>query len=108
MQTSHLSKTACDPLGAALHNLAGTVNVKNSFIATTTDGNGNARSNCAGAITNLGGNMSTDSTCPGLTQVTRAHFNLGPLQINLPGTILGQFDRVGVQKLRDESGGTTL
>jgi predicted outer membrane repeat protein len=73
-------------LAAGLHNLLGTVNVKNSFIATTTDGIGNPRPNCFGPIINLGGNMSTDSTCPGFTVVTRAQLNLGPLQINPPGT----------------------
>lgn len=73
-------------LAAGLHNLLGTVNVKNSFIATTTDGVGNPRPNCFGSITNLGGNMSTDGTCPGFTVVTRAQLNLGPFQINPPGT----------------------
>jgi predicted outer membrane repeat protein len=72
-------------LAAGLHNLLGTINVKNSFIASTTAGAGNGRPNCFGPINNLGGNMSTDGTCPGFTVVTRPQLNLGALQINPPG-----------------------
>ncbi|MDB4893912.1 MAG: hypothetical protein JWN15_174 [Firmicutes bacterium] len=77
------------PIGAGLAAVVGVTRVKNSFIATTTDGSGNPRANCAGLLSTLfsaGGNMSTDATCPGFRQVTRAQLHLGPLQINPPGT----------------------
>lgn len=74
-------------IGAALHcNVSGTVNIKNSFIASTTDGAGNPRPNISGTINSMGGNMSTDSSSTGFALVTRAQLNLGPLQINPPGT----------------------
>jgi hypothetical protein len=59
----------------------GIIVVKNSIIASTAGG-----SNCSGNIINGGGNFATDGSCPGFTVVTRAQLNLGPLQINPPGT----------------------
>lgn len=53
--------------------------IKNSIIANSPLGD-NAL--IAIPLTNLGGNLSTDATCPGFTQVTAAQLNLGPLQDN--------------------------
>lgn len=67
--------------GAALGSFGeASFQIKNSIIASTAGG-----SNCAGNITDLGGNLSTDATC-GFTVVTREQLNLGPLQLNPPGT----------------------
>src|SRR5581483_11911933 len=60
------------------------VNIKNSIIANSPLG-GNCV-NTAGTFSATGVNFSTDATCPGFTQVTSAQLNLGPLQVNAPGT----------------------
>lgn len=73
-----------DGSGGGISNI-GTVNIKNSIVANSTGGD------CAGAGTfNASGvNFSTDSSCPGFTQVPSTGsggLNLGPLQVNAPGT----------------------
>lgn len=68
--------------GAALATTPeGFLAVKNSIVASTVNG-----SNCSGNVAGLGSNLSTDNNCPGFTSVTPAELNLGPLQLNPPGT----------------------
>jgi hypothetical protein len=61
-----------------------TTYLKNSIIANNTGG-----ANClsAGTLTVSGINFATDNTCPGLTQVTSAQLNLGPLANNGGSTL---------------------
>jgi CSLREA domain-containing protein/uncharacterized repeat protein (TIGR01451 family) len=64
--------------GGAIRRSGGTATLKNTIVANSTSGG-----NCSGVITNGGGNLSyPDSTCPGINLDP----NLGPLQINAPGT----------------------
>ncbi|GIW11104.1 MAG: hypothetical protein KatS3mg061_2161 [Dehalococcoidia bacterium] len=50
-------------------------------------GNNTNGGDCTGTINASGVNFATDSTCgAGFTQVTSAQLNLGPLQVNPPGT----------------------
>jgi fibronectin-binding autotransporter adhesin len=74
------------PAGAALETGGpGSILVKNSIVASTTDVAGAPRANCAGTIVDLGGNLSTDGSCPSFTVVSRAALSLGPLALNPPG-----------------------
>lgn len=63
--------------GAAL--AYSSLSIKNSILANNTGGG-----NCffSGPLTASGINFSTDGSCPGLTQVTPAQLNLGPLANN--------------------------
>ncbi|HJQ26797.1 MAG TPA: HYR domain-containing protein [Blastocatellia bacterium] len=79
-----ISNNSADSLGGGgiANNIAATINIKNSIVANSTSGG-----NCAGAGTyNVSGvNFSTDSTCPGFTQVPSTGpggLNLGPLADN--------------------------
>ncbi|MEW6210363.1 MAG: choice-of-anchor Q domain-containing protein, partial [Acidobacteriota bacterium] len=77
IQNSTLSNnSALDGGGISNFNL---VTIKNSIVANSTSGG-----DCAGSGTfnTSGVNFSTDSTCPGFTQVTSAQLHLGPLQDN--------------------------
>jgi CSLREA domain-containing protein len=60
----------------------GIVKIKNSIVGNNTSGG-----DCTGTINASGVNFATDSSCgAGFTQVTSAQLNLGPLQVNPPGT----------------------
>ena len=62
----------------------GTVNIKNSIVGNSTSG-GDCSS--IGTINASGVNFATDSSCGAIfTQVTSDQLNLGPLQVNPPGT----------------------
>jgi CSLREA domain-containing protein len=59
------------------------INIKNSVVGNNTN------TNCGGVVSRIsttGTNLATDGSCPGFTQVTSAQLNLGPLQVNPPGT----------------------
>jgi len=56
----------------------------NSIIASTTNGLGQPRPNSDGRVTDLGGNFSTDDTCPGFTVVSAEEPALGQLLIHAP------------------------
>ncbi|WP_457490238.1 choice-of-anchor Q domain-containing protein [Thermostichus sp. MS-CIW-41] len=56
-----------------------TANLRNSIVANSTSG-GNCSN--AGTLTPSGANLDTDGSCPGLTAVTSAALNLGPLANN--------------------------
>ncbi len=79
---STISGNSAANTGSGIFN-QGTVNIKNSIVANNT-----LQPNCFGSagITPSGTNLTTDTSCPGFTQVTSAQLNLGPLQVNAPGT----------------------
>ncbi len=59
------------------------INIKNSVVGNNTN------TNCGGVVSRIsatGANLATDGSCPGFTQVTSAQLNLGPLQVNPPGS----------------------
>ncbi|HJQ27065.1 MAG TPA: HYR domain-containing protein [Blastocatellia bacterium] len=84
VNNSTIADNSAGLAGGGLSNNSGTVNIKNSIIANSPLG-GNC-ANTAGTFSATGVNYSTDATCPGFTQVTSAQLNLGPLQVNAPGT----------------------
>jgi len=60
----------------------GNVKIKNSIVGNNTNGG-----DCTGPFNASGVNFATDSSCgAGFTQVTSAQLNLGPLQVNPPGS----------------------
>jgi CSLREA domain-containing protein len=79
---STISGNSAANTGSGIFN-QGTVNIKNSIVANNT-----LQPNCFGSsgITPSGTNLTTDTSCPGFTQVTSAQLNLGSLQVNVPGT----------------------
>jgi len=70
-----------------IFNSSGTVNIKNSIVGNNTSG---GAPNCAGALTASGTNLATDGSCGmGFSNVPSTGpggLNLGPLQVNAPGT----------------------
>jgi len=74
------------PTGAAVASAAeNSIYVVNSVFASTADEAGHPLPNCAGGVIDLGGNFSTDDSCPGFTVVSAEELALGPLLINAPG-----------------------
>jgi hypothetical protein len=82
IMSSTVSGNSADSLGGGISN-DGTVNIKNSIVANSPSG-GNCYS--ATLLTASGMNFATDGSCPMFTMVTPAQLNLGPLQLNAPGT----------------------
>jgi hypothetical protein len=72
--------------GGGISRGGGTVNIKNSIVGNNTATTG---PNCSGGVTAFGANLDTDGTCTGFTTVPSTGpvgLNLGPLQVNAPGT----------------------
>jgi hypothetical protein len=72
-------------MGGGIFNVGATdtVNIKNSIVANSLSG-GNCASLGGGTFNAVGKNFASDGTCPGFTMSTQ--LNLGPLQLNAPGT----------------------
>jgi HYR domain len=70
-----ISSNSASDGGGVFNSALTTVNIKNSIVANSTSGG-----DCSnlGTWNGTGKNFSTDSTCPGFTQVTSAQLNLGP------------------------------
>jgi CSLREA domain-containing protein len=80
--SSTLSGNSTGFAGGGIIN-GGTVNIKNSIVANSPSGG-----NCSNAatFTASGVNFDTDGSCSGFMLKTSAELNLGPLQLNAPGT----------------------
>jgi hypothetical protein len=70
--------------GGIFNGQVGALNIKNSIVANSTGPD--CLNSPPGTLNATGKNFTTDGTCPGFTQVTPAQLNLGPLQVNPPGT----------------------
>jgi hypothetical protein len=85
ISNSTLSGNSAGTQGGGIYNFFSTsiVNIKNSIVANSPSGG-----NCSntGTFNPTGTNLASDATCPGFTHVTSAQLNLGPLQVNPPGT----------------------
>jgi hypothetical protein len=66
--------------GAGIEN-SGTVTIKNSLVSSGPMGD-NCNNKAGGTLNSLGSNFSTDSSCPGFTQVTPGELDLGDLGDN--------------------------
>ncbi|MBI3649507.1 MAG: HYR domain-containing protein [Acidobacteria bacterium] len=80
LSNTTLANNSASSSGGGIRNeSAGTLNIKNSIVANSPSG-GNVSN--GGTINASGVNYSTDNSFAGLTQVTAAQLNLGPLQDN--------------------------
>ncbi|MDW8169372.1 MAG: choice-of-anchor Q domain-containing protein [Acidobacteriota bacterium] len=81
--------------GGGIFQAGGTVNIKNSIVGDNTAATG---ANCQGTVVTSGTNYATDASCTGFTQVPSTGaggLNLGPLQVNPPGTTATHALQVG-------------
>jgi len=86
-----IASNSADTGGGIYNGVSGTVNIKNSIVGNNTASTG---PNCSGGVTATGTNLATDTetmSC-GTTNFTYVSstgpggLNLGPLQVNAPGT----------------------
>lgn len=84
-----IASNGADTVGGGISNASlSTFNIKNSIVGNSTSGGDCSAS--GGTFNAVGTNFDTDGTCAALDsdfmQATSAQLNLGPLQVNAPGT----------------------